>query len=453
MSDAFSTTVACPATMAGYELLEKIGEGGMGQVHRAVQLSLGRTVAIKFLHPLAPEFDEGAFPHRESRLMAALAHPHVVTIYDCGQADGRPYLVMEYVDGSTLRSQMEPGRPWPIARAAPVLDAIAQALSYIHEQGILHLDLKPENVLCAKNGSIKITDFGLASSHVDARTLSEMGLSYGSQDYCSPEQRHGLPLDRRSDVFSLAVVAYELLTGQLPSRVYTPVAKFNRLLPRGVDDVLRRGLERHAEARPASVEEFRQALLRALGWRKVSSSRRQFAIAAGIGVVLGGLALMLFRSNWKEPISTPHVVEDDSVPRSAPFGGRDFLIYPANRTGSTNLFLLRPEGGPGVHLHEADGEDFFPTCSPDGRWIAFTSERNGSRHLFLMNAQGGEVKQLTFGQRTNQAPAWSPDGKRIAFTSDRDGDYEIYVMNADGSQPINLTCNSGYDADAAWSPD
>src|SRR5262249_15364418 len=218
--------------MAGYELLDKIGEGGMGQVHRATQLSLGRTVAIKFLNPLSPEFNHGSLLHRESRLMASLAHPHVVTIYDCGQAEGRPYLVMEYVDGSTLRSRMEPGQPWSIAKAAPVLDAIAQALSYIHEQGILHLDLQPEHVLCTKKDAIKITDFGLASARVDARTLLEMGLSYGSHDYCSPEQRHGLPLDQRSDVFSLAVLAYELLTGQLPSRVYTPVSTYNRSLPR-----------------------------------------------------------------------------------------------------------------------------------------------------------------------------------------------------------------------------
>lgn len=214
LSDDFTAPVECSAAMAGYELLDEIGEGGMGQVHRATQLGLGRTVAIKFLNPLSPEFSEGSLLHRESRLMAAMAHPHVVTIYDCGQADGRSYLIMEYVDGSTLRARMEPGRPWPITKAAPVLDAISQALSYIHGEGILQLDLKPENVLCTKNGSIKITDFGLDSSHVAARTLSEMGFSYGSHDYCSPEQRHGLPLDQRSDVFSLAVVAYELLTGQ-----------------------------------------------------------------------------------------------------------------------------------------------------------------------------------------------------------------------------------------------
>ena len=266
MSDDFSAAVECPATLAGYKLLDKIGEGGMGQVYRAVQLSLGRTVAVKFLNPSSAPFGDRSRLHRESRLMAALAHPHIVAIFDCGQAEGRVYLVVEYVDGSTLRSRMEPGQPWSLAKAMPVLDAIAQALSYIHKQGILHLDLKPENVLCTKNGNVKITDFGLAASHRDASTPLEMGFVCGSLNYCSPEQRHGLPLDRRSDVFSLAVLAYELLTGQLPGRVYTPASKYNGSLSRAVDEVLRRGLARQAEARLTSVEEFHQELLRAVGW-------------------------------------------------------------------------------------------------------------------------------------------------------------------------------------------
>ncbi len=453
MSDDFSASVECPTAMAGYDLLDKIGEGGMGQVHRAIQLSLGRTVAIKFLTPLSADFSARFGLHRESRLMAALAHPHVVTIYDCGQTEGRPYLVMEYVDGATLRSRMTPGRPWSIAKAAPLLDAIAQALSYIHEQSILHLDLKPENVLCTKNGAVKITDFGLAAAHVDARTLLENGFACGSLDYCSPEQRHGLPLDRRSDVFSLAVLAYELLTGHPPSRVYSPASRHNRALPRAVDEVLRRGLERHAEARPESVEEFRHDLLRALGWRKPSSGRRSLALAAGFGVVLGGMTLALFRPSRIENVEVVRVEEDGDAPHAAPFGGDDFLLYPTNRTGSSNIFLLRPQGGAALNLNKDDSQNIFPACSPDGRWIAFTSDRHGKNDIYVMDAHGGLVKRLTHGPGSNQAPSWSPDGKRLAFASNRDKNYEIYAMNADGSQPINLSRDPGHDADPAWSPD
>lgn len=456
VSQEISAAVERPTALTGYELLDKIGAGGMGQVYRATQLSLGRTIAIKFLNPLSPEWGERSTLHRESRLMASLAHPHVVTIYDCGEAEGRPYLIMEYVDGATLRSRMTPGQPWSLAKAAPLLDAIAQALSYIHEQGILHLDLKPENVLCTNNGGVKITDFGLAASHMDARTLLELGFACGSLDYCSPEQRHGLPLDPRSDVFSLAVLAYELLTGHLPSRVYTSASKRNRALPRAVDEVLRRGLERQAENRFATVEAFRQQLLHALGQRKQATRRRRIAFALGLGVLLGGLVLTLPRPQPSEPLEIHDEAahrEDDGSPHSAPFGGNDWLLYPSDRTGDCNLFLLQPQGGPTLHVTKSENQDLFPACSPDGRWVAFNSDRNGPGNIYLMDFANGKVKQLTHGKGYHQGAAWSPDGKRIAFAANRDGNWEIYTVHADGSHLVNLTHDPGYDADPAWSPD
>lgn len=248
----------------GYQLAGKLGEGGMGKVYRAIQLSLSRPVAIKFLTASANGHAPAITFQRESRVMASLSHPNVVAIYDCGQIDGQYYLVMEHVTGSTLRELIQPGNPWSVDRALSFLEAIAQALTYIHGQGILHLDLKPENVLCGKHGEIKMTDFGLASPHVDARTLSELGLSQGTVDYCAPEQRYGLPTDQRSDLFSLAILAYELLTGRLPGRVYVPASQRNPRLPPGVDAVLERGLARDPDQRYASVEEFRQALADAL---------------------------------------------------------------------------------------------------------------------------------------------------------------------------------------------
>jgi serine/threonine protein kinase len=286
---------AAPA-IAGYQIHEKIGEGGMGQVYRATQLSLARTVAIKWLRPLPQGERPSPTFGRESRVMAWLAHAHVVAIHDCGQIAGRHYLVMEYVPGASLRASMTPGKPWPVRRALPVLEAIAQALEYIHQQGILHLDLKPENVLCGQHGVIKITDFGLAAPRVDARTLSELGLAQGSIDYCSPEQRHGLPLDQRSDVFSLATVAYELLTGRLPSRVYVPVSRRNRHVPAAADDVLRRGLARDAGERYASALEFHQALARTLqrhplGIAPAGAVAATAMLATAAGLLMGWIAL------------------------------------------------------------------------------------------------------------------------------------------------------------------
>lgn len=250
----------------GYRLLEKIGDGGMGAVFRAQDVDRNRQVAVKFFHS-GPKELQSDLRHgrgREPRLLASLAHPHVVAVYDWGQVAGRDYLVMEFVPGTTLRALMSPGRPLPPGQAAPVLDSVARALSYVHSRGILHLDLKPENVLCASGGQIKITDFGLALAQVEAHTLVDLGLALGTIDYCSPEQRHGLPVDARSDLFSLAVMAYEVLTGRLPGRVYVPCGQRGVPLPPGVDAALCRGLARNPEQRYARVQDFGRDLAEAL---------------------------------------------------------------------------------------------------------------------------------------------------------------------------------------------
>jgi serine/threonine-protein kinase len=252
-----------PPEIPGYRLLEKIGEGGKGEVYRAQQEPPLRQVAIKFLYPFPSEQLTAEF-QREAELMAALAHPNIVAILDCGKVADRFYIVMEYVAGSTLRSFMKPRQPWTVARARPILNGITDALSYIHGQDILHLDLKPENVLCGLANSVKLTDFGLAHWRVDAWTLSELGLVQASLDYCSPEQRYGLPVDQRSDLFSLATLTYELLTGNLPSRVFVPCTQRNPTLPSATDGVLAKALQRDPDERYSSVDLFRRDLIAAL---------------------------------------------------------------------------------------------------------------------------------------------------------------------------------------------
>ncbi len=278
----------------GYDIQDKIGEGGMGQVYRATQLSLHRPVAIKILNPSLRDNAPLLAFHRESRLMASLAHPNVVSIHDCGQIDDQFYLVMEHVSGRSLREAMVEGRPWSSARAAAVLDPVAQALSYIHSKGILHLDLKPENVLYTPEGVIKITDFGLAIPQGDAQNFSDLAWVQGSVDYCSPEQRYGLPQDQRSDVFSLAVLAYELLTGRVPGRFFVPATQRNPRLSKAVDEVLRRGLARDPSDRYATVEEFRLKLAAVL-----NHARRGLtlgvSLAATVALVLGGGFFLLHR--------------------------------------------------------------------------------------------------------------------------------------------------------------
>lgn len=241
------------AEIPGYHLIEKIGEGGTGKVYRALHVASKRTVAIKFLTvPPADATTDASF-RRESELMAAIRHPHVVAVYEWGVLENRAYLVMEYVDGVSLRARMADKRPFAPKAALPVLDAIADALACIHAKGILHLDLKPENVLCGANGDFKITDFGLALPHLDARELAELGLAQGTIDYCSPEQRYGLPLDQRADLFAFAVLVYEMLTASLPGRVFVPASRRNRRLHASVDGALASALARDKDDRPESV--------------------------------------------------------------------------------------------------------------------------------------------------------------------------------------------------------
>jgi hypothetical protein len=201
---------------------------------------------------------------------------------------------MEYVPGAALRDRLIAERPWPLAEAVGALSAIAEALIYIHANGILHLDLKPENVLCDTSGRLKVTDFGLALHQLEAPTRLELGVSRGSIDYCAPEHRHGLPVDARSDLFSLAVIAYELFTGHLPARVYRSCREYQRALPARLDAVLSRALARHPEERYSSVADFHRELLRATEVHSWVRRHRTFLAAV---TVLGAGAI-----GWQFPL-------------------------------------------------------------------------------------------------------------------------------------------------------
>jgi eukaryotic-like serine/threonine-protein kinase len=193
-----------------YEIVEKLGEGGMGQVYRAVDTRLGRTVAVKIVNA---EFTRH-FEH-EARAVSALNHPHICTLYDVGEHEGDSYLVMEFVEGRPLKG------PLPIRQALGYAVQTAQALAAAHKAGVVHRDLKPDNILLTGEGSVKVLDFGLAKLRPniapDATTLTwttEQGVIAGTGPYMSPEQAQGEPVDARSDIFSFGAVLYELLSGR-----------------------------------------------------------------------------------------------------------------------------------------------------------------------------------------------------------------------------------------------
>lgn len=296
----------------GLELLQMIGQGGMSVVYLARHRNLDRQVAVKILDSQA---DSGANWLRESRLMAALAHPNVVTIHDAGQTNGHRYLVMEHMAGGSLRSRMTPGEAWPLAKAMPLLDSVASALSHIHSHGVLHLDLKPENILYTADGHVKISDFGLSVSHSDAHALLEGRQFHGTPDYCAPERRSGLSLDERFDVFSLATVTYELLTGRLPGRVYRPATKRNPRLPAALDAVLSRGLSRDPNLRHRSIAEFHEDLVRACNSGERKRNSRKTVLFGGLAVAIVLAALFVPPPN--RPQTTPSA---EATPKAASAG-------------------------------------------------------------------------------------------------------------------------------------
>jgi len=196
-----------------YEILKHLGRGGMGSVHLARDKVLGRLVAVKRLR--AGGDDEGMRRRfeREARILAALQHPNVISVFDFFEVDGDPFLVMEYLEGETLRTVIAEQRPWSLARKLEIIEHLCDGLESVHRAGIVHRDVKPANLMLTRDGAIKLLDFGVAKTPGTALTQPRMAV--GSPNYMSPEQIRGEPLDARSDVFALAAVLYELVA-------YTP---------------------------------------------------------------------------------------------------------------------------------------------------------------------------------------------------------------------------------------
>jgi serine/threonine protein kinase len=242
------------------EILELIGAGGMGAVYQARQPKLDRLVALKLLtQPLAAD---GAFAerfHREARVLARLNHPGIVSVHDYGEAGGFFYLLMEFVDGVNLRQAMHAGRFTP-AQALALVPKICEALQFAHDEGILHRDIKPENILLDTRGRVKIADFGIAKLIGDKgkdAALTGSGLAVGTPHYMAPEQlEHPQDVDQRADIYSLGVVFYEMLTGELPIGRFAPPSQKTPMDPR-VDEVVLRALERERERRQHNVTEVR----------------------------------------------------------------------------------------------------------------------------------------------------------------------------------------------------
>lgn len=397
----------------GYQILEKLGEGGMGAVYKARQLRLDRTVAIKILHP-GPG---GQNPIRnfqaESRLMASLSDHHIVGIYDCGEVGGLYYLVMEYVGGPNLRSLMKPGHPWPVARAAKILDTIARAVTRIHGERVLHLDIKPENILCTPDGAFKISDFGIARGPGDSQKVVELGYIQGTLNYAAPEQRFGLPTDERSDLYALGVLAYELLTGELPTVTHDPPSSHNPKVPKEADEVLRRALARHPEQRYASVAEFRRELARALVTRRGVPAWA--AVLAGVAAILALLITVVWLLR-KEP----------SPPTPAPLAVVSIVTKEGVRRIETAAYQAQVEDDGCLTSLRSGGVEFFYSGGPIARGAYFFDPQLDELVPLPTIAQASDRSLTARGDRASVR--YDFDAEQLSLTLKNDCNHTLFFF-------------------------
>jgi serine/threonine protein kinase len=255
-------------TISHYRIVEKHGEGGMGVVYKAEDTKLRRTVALKFppVDKLASEEERTRFV-REAQASAALNHPNICTVYEIGEFDAHTFIAMEFVEGESVKDKAR-ARPLPLDEALGIATQAAQGLQAAHEKGIVHRDIKSANLMVTRQGRVKVMDFGLAQ--VGDRThLTKTGTTLGTPAYMSPEQALAQPTDRRSDIWSLGVVLYEMLTGQLPFKgdveaaiAYAIVNSEPELptalrsgLPVELDHVVEKALAKKREERYQHVED------------------------------------------------------------------------------------------------------------------------------------------------------------------------------------------------------
>lgn len=357
MSSLTNSSAPAPE-IPDYTVSRTLGGGRWANVYLATQTSLSRSVAIKVLM----SNDEG-FPdrfEREAGVMATVSHPNVVSVFDRGVVNGQHYIVMEYMDGGSLRDRLPSGHAMDMAPARETLSAVAAALCKLHENGIIHRDVKPDNVLFDRSGQIKLCDFGVSVPMGQLGQMTDEDASPGTLDYMAPEQRYRLDVSTQSDQYALAVLAYEMLTGKLPPRVFRPASALNPLLTEDVDRVLERALHEDSESRFPNVAEFARELETSLASSSdhavatAGSPRMAVAIAAAL-VVLCGLLIALGPASDDTETESPETTIEESAQSEVPvvvsppqqdkIPQTGALTFRKNDAGELEVLLVRARSG------------------------------------------------------------------------------------------------------------
>jgi Tol biopolymer transport system component len=454
-----------PGTRIGpYEIKSLLGAGGMGEVFLAHDARLGRDVALKVLpSQFAADPDRLRRFENEARAASQLNHPNILTVFDIGTEDGRPYVVAERLEGETLRDRLQRG-PMGEREALEIGRQVARGLSAAHSRGIVHRDLKPENLFLTRDGHVKLLDFGVAkltgdASRADSKTETqfgtESGVILGTVQYMAPEQVKGQAIDQRADLFAFGAVLFEMLTGKAPftrpSRAESMSAVMNDTPPSldeerpGSSPLVARVVEHCLEKAPEQRFQSARDLLFALDSASSRSSSGPAAASSvgpapastrsrgirGIGIGAGAVALALAIGWWAGAMRAP----------------RDDRLTFARVT----------------RFAASDAIEFAPALSPDGKWIAYLADTPMRTDLWVKFRTGGEAVNLTAGlqdvhvARRNDVGGLdiSPDGSQILFPAGPPNaaptQQSMYVIGAPlGGAPRKLI---SFGLGARWSPD
>jgi len=418
-------------TILHYKIISKLGEGGMGVVYKAEDTKIKREVAIKFLpRQIAASDEERERFKIEAQAAGALNHNNIATIYAIEESDDETFIVMEYIKGQELKDKIEAG-PLPIDDTLNIEIQIAQGLQIAHEAGVVHRDIKSSNIMLTERGDVKIMDFGLAKFG-DHTKLTKEGTTLGTVAYMSPEQAKGDDVDQRSDIFSLGVLLYEMLTGQLPFKgdydqavTYSilneepePITGLRTGIPLELERIVGKCLEKDASDRYQHGDE----LLVDLRQCQKSALNAHSSVAQAVTSRKGYASWALFAAAILLMV----------------------LVYSLflNRSGSKEIILGRTK-----QVTNQSGLELYPTISPDGSMIAYSAGAIGKMHIYVRQIAAGRSIDLTDDIPGNHRwPQWSPDGTHIAYQSGG----MIYVLPTLGGIPKRMIENARF---TVWSPD
>lgn len=458
-----------------YEIESRLGAGGMGEVWKARDTRLGRSVAVKVSKT---EFSERF--EREARAVAALNHPNIATLYDVGPN----YFVMEYVDGKALQ-ELIPRKGLSVGESLKYAAQIADALAAAHAAGIVHRDLKPGNMMITAGGQVKVVDFGLARMEIpqntDGRPFPQTmeGVIAGTVAYMSPEQAHARPIDARSDIFSFGSLLYEMLTGTRAFRGDSAAATLAEILtkdpppieglPGDVEKLLNRCLRKEPARRAQSMADVKVALLElkedsesgrlyeALpGPQKVRPGFRLWGVAGPVVLTIAGL--ILWSNYGVKPTAPQAIVPLTTYPgwelysSFSPDGNQVAFSWNGGDLNNVDIYIKQVDGVTPVRLTTDPAADSYPAWSPDGRSIAFTRALAGRHAVLTIPSIGGPERKLF--EITGTSVAWSPDTKWLAFGDGKPTSLYLYsVVSGERKRLTTAPSDALGDDFPAFSPD